>query len=62
MSTVVFPLTSVASRYAPTGSMPSWLRLIAEWNPVAVSVARPCLLTAVSAPLAVAAVRHRSRD
>ena len=91
MFTVMFPLTFVANTFAPPESMPSWLRLIAEWNPVsaltqacrelwgnglpapadaawplqhpvAVSIAWSLLLTAVFAPLAVAAFRHRSRD
>ena len=34
MFTVMFPLTFVANTFAPTESMPSWLRAIAEWNPV----------------------------
>ncbi len=34
MFTVMFPLTFVANTFAPTEDMPSWLRLIAEWNPV----------------------------
>jgi ABC transporter DrrB family efflux protein len=34
MFTAVFPLTFVANTFAPTESMPSWLRHIAEWNPV----------------------------
>lgn len=34
MFTVMFPLTFVANTFAPTQSMPSWLRFIAEWNPV----------------------------
>jgi ABC transporter DrrB family efflux protein len=34
MFTVMFPLTFVANTFAPTESMPSWLRTIAEWNPV----------------------------
>jgi ABC transporter DrrB family efflux protein len=34
MFTVMFPLTFVANTFAPTSSMPSWLRTIAEWNPV----------------------------
>jgi ABC-2 type transport system permease protein len=31
---VVFPLTFVANTFAPTSTMPTWLRTIAEWNPV----------------------------
>ena len=34
MFTVMFPLTFVANTFAPTQDMPSWLRFIAEWNPV----------------------------
>jgi ABC transporter DrrB family efflux protein len=34
MFTVMFPLTFVANTFAPTENMPSWLRTIAEWNPV----------------------------
>ena len=34
MFTVMFPLTFVANTFAPTQHMPSWLRFIAEWNPV----------------------------
>jgi ABC transporter DrrB family efflux protein len=91
MFTVMFPLTFVANTFAPTESMPVWLRTIAEWNPVSavtqacrelwgnglpapadaawplqhpvgVSIAWSLLLTAIFAPLAVAAFRRRSRD
>jgi ABC transporter DrrB family efflux protein len=34
MFTVMFPLTFVANTFVPSESMPSWLRAIAEWNPV----------------------------
>jgi ABC transporter DrrB family efflux protein len=34
MFTVMFPLTFVANTFAPTSSMPGWLRVVAEWNPV----------------------------
>ncbi len=34
MFTVMFPLTFVANTFAPTANMPSWLRVVAEWNPV----------------------------
>ena len=34
MFTVMFPLTFVANTFAPTANMPSWLRFVAEWNPV----------------------------
>ncbi len=91
MFTVMFPLTFVANTFAPTESMPAWLRTIAEWNPVSaltqacrelwgnglpapadaawplqhavpVSIAWSFVLTAIFAPLAVAAFRRRSRD
>ena len=91
MFTVMFPLTFVANTFAPTESMPTWLRTVAEWNPVsaltqacrelwgnglpagpdaafplqhsvAFSIGWSLLLTAVFAPLALAAFRRRSRD
>jgi ABC transporter DrrB family efflux protein len=34
MFTVMFPLTFVANTFAPPDNMPTWLRFIAEWNPV----------------------------
>lgn len=34
MFTVMFPLTFVANTFAPPENMPSWLRVVAEWNPV----------------------------
>lgn len=34
MFTVMFPLTFVANTFVPTESMPSALRVVAEWNPV----------------------------
>lgn len=34
MFTIMFPLTFVANTFAPTENMPTWLRTIAEWNPV----------------------------
>lgn len=34
MFTLMFPLTFVANTFAPTADMPTWLRVIAEWNPV----------------------------
>ncbi len=41
MFTVMFPLTFVANTFAPTSSMPAWLRVIAEWNPVS-SLGQAC--------------------
>lgn len=91
MFTVMFPITFVANTFAPTENMPTWLRVVAEWNPVS-SLTQACrqlwgnglvappdaawplqhavpmtigwslLLTALFAPLAVAAFRRRSRD
>jgi len=34
MFTVMFPLTFVANTFVPTENMPSWLRFVAEWNPI----------------------------
>jgi ABC transporter DrrB family efflux protein len=34
MFTVLFPITFLANTFAPTGPMPRWLRVTAEWNPV----------------------------
>ncbi len=34
MFTVMFPLTFVANTFARPDDMPTWLRIIAEWNPV----------------------------
>ncbi len=34
MFTVMFPLTFLANTFAPTANMPTWLRTLAEWNPV----------------------------
>jgi ABC-2 type transport system permease protein len=91
MFTVMFPLTFVANTFAPTENMPSWLRVVAEWNPVSaltqacrqlwgngsaapadaawplqqpvlVTIVWSLLLTALFAPLAIAAFRRRSRD
>jgi ABC transporter DrrB family efflux protein len=91
MFTIMFPLTFVANTFAPTESMPSWLRAVAEWNPVSsltqacrqlwgngpvapadaawplqnpilVTVVWSVALTAIFAPLAIAAFRRRSRD
>jgi ABC transporter DrrB family efflux protein len=41
MFTVMFPLTFVANTFAPPESMPTWLRAIAEWNPVS-AVTQAC--------------------
>ncbi|CAM3239357.1 ABC transporter permease [Nocardioides dubius] len=34
MFTTMFPITFLANTFAPTEPMPSWLRTIAEWNPI----------------------------
>lgn len=34
MFSSIFPITFVANTFAPTESMPGWLRTIAEWNPI----------------------------
>jgi ABC-2 type transport system permease protein len=39
MTPLVFPLTMLGNTFVPTGGMPAWLRVIAEWNPVSAAVA-----------------------
>lgn len=34
MFTTTFPITFLANTFAPPESMPAWLRLFAEWNPL----------------------------
>lgn len=34
MFTTTFPITFLANTFAPPESMPTWLRLFAEWNPL----------------------------
>ncbi len=34
MFTAIFPLTFLANTFAPTEKMPTWLRFVAEWNPI----------------------------
>ena len=34
MFTTIFPVTFLANTFAPPESMPGWLRVIAEWNPL----------------------------
>jgi ABC transporter DrrB family efflux protein len=91
MFTIMFPLTFVANTFAPTENMPTWLRAVAEWNPVSaltqatrelwgngpaagpdaswalqnaalVTVCWAVVITAVFAPLALAAFARRARD
>lgn len=38
MFVAVFPLTFLANTFAPPETMPSWLRVIAEWNPISAVV------------------------
>ncbi|KAA0919138.1 ABC transporter permease [Dietzia sp. ANT_WB102] len=38
MFTTTFPITFVANTFAPPESMPTWLRAIAEWNPLSAVV------------------------
>jgi ABC transporter DrrB family efflux protein len=51
MFTVMFPLTFVANTFAPTQSMPTWLRVIAEWNPVSALTAACRLLWGNGSPV-----------
>lgn len=41
MFTVMFPLTFLANTFAPTANMPTWLRFLAEWNPIS-SLTQAC--------------------
>jgi ABC-2 type transport system permease protein len=34
MTPLVFPVTMLSNSFVPTGGMPAWLRVIADWNPV----------------------------
>ncbi|MBL7501890.1 ABC transporter permease [Frankia sp. CNm7] len=34
LSVLVFPLAMVTNVFVPTGGMPGWLRVIADWNPI----------------------------
>jgi ABC transporter DrrB family efflux protein len=34
MFATMFPVTFLADTFAPTEAMPSWLRVVAEWNPM----------------------------
>jgi ABC-2 type transport system permease protein len=36
---VIFPLSALSNSFVPTDGMPSWLRLIADWNPISALVA-----------------------
>jgi ABC-2 type transport system permease protein len=39
MIPLVFPVTMISNSYVPTTGMPTWLRTIADWNPVSAIVA-----------------------
>jgi ABC-2 type transport system permease protein len=30
---IIFPISALSNSFVPTGGMPTWLRLIADWNP-----------------------------
>ncbi|OLB78488.1 MAG: hypothetical protein AUI14_13090 [Actinobacteria bacterium 13_2_20CM_2_71_6] len=36
---VVFPLSFLANTFVPTSGLPTWLRLVSEWNPMSATVA-----------------------
>ena len=36
---LLFPVTMLSNAFVPTGHMPGWLRVIADWNPVSALVA-----------------------
>lgn len=36
---LIFPLTMISNTFVPTESMPTWLRVVADWNPVSAVVA-----------------------
>ncbi|MFD0399691.1 ABC transporter permease [Kitasatospora sp. NPDC127121] len=38
LSVAVFPIAMVTNAYVPTGGMPGWLRVVADWNPVSAVV------------------------
>lgn len=38
MFTTLFPLTFLSNAFVPTAPMPTWLRTIAEWNPISALV------------------------
>ena len=50
-SILVFPVTMVSNVFVPTSGMPTWLRVIADWNPVsALATAARHLLGSPVAP------------
>ncbi|MFT3901364.1 MAG: ABC transporter permease [Gordonia sp. (in: high G+C Gram-positive bacteria)] len=38
MFTTLFPITFLSNAFVPTAGMPTWLRTIAEWNPISALV------------------------
>jgi len=60
MFTTMFPITFLANTFAPTEHMPSWLRTIAEWNPISslVQAVRELWGNAEPAPAAAALPLH----
>ncbi|SIR60713.1 ABC transporter permease [Williamsia sterculiae] len=38
MFSTLFPVTFLSNAFVPTGPMPTWLRVIAEWNPISALV------------------------
>lgn len=38
MFTTIFPVTFIANTFAPTEAMPTFLRIVAEWNPISALV------------------------
>ncbi|MEE1782364.1 ABC transporter permease [Streptomyces sp. SP17BM10] len=38
LSVAVFPLAMITNAYVPTGGMPGWLRIVADWNPISAVV------------------------
>jgi ABC-2 type transport system permease protein len=48
---LIFPVTMISNTFVPTEHMPTWLRVIADWNPVSALVAATRqLLGSVAAP------------
>lgn len=48
---LVFPITTLSNVFVPTSGMPTWLRVIADWNPVsALAAAARHLLGSPAAP------------
>jgi ABC-2 type transport system permease protein len=39
LAVLTFPVAMVTNTFVPTGGMPGWLRVVAEWNPVSALVA-----------------------